>query len=92
MKDLNIGETRKAYIVLCRYWSGEEGVDINYSFNKEDAEKKFRENYTPYCDILKTQTVDEWIDETSMEIVSKLIKPFEEGIKNIKKDLRMLMR
>jgi hypothetical protein len=92
MKDLNLGKTKKTYIVLCKYWSGEEGVDINHSFDKDGAEESFRKNYTPYCDILKTQTVDEWINETSMEIVSKLIKPLVEGTKNIRKDLRRLMR
>lgn len=77
MKNLNYEEIKKNYIILYKYWSGEEGADINHSFNREDAEKNFRENYTPYCDILKIQTVDEWINETSREIVSKLIKPLE---------------
>lgn len=74
---------KKNYIITYKEFSGKEHLVEGTALSKSDAEKQFRRNFNPNCEIIKTQTAEEWIEEESRDIVKGLEKHIKIGIKRI---------
>ncbi len=66
------------YIVSYNGLRGEDRATWLKAINKKHAETKFRRIYNGLCKVTDVQTIDEWIDKTSTEVVSDLMKTINE--------------
>ncbi|MEK6833340.1 MAG: hypothetical protein AABY32_04795 [Nanoarchaeota archaeon] len=73
----------KNYIITYKGIDGKEHMTSGDATSKSDAERQFRNSFNPHCEIIKTQTSDEWVDDTSTEIVNGLMKHIKKDIKNL---------
>jgi hypothetical protein len=74
---------KQKYIITYKDISGEKCTMDGEVVNKAEAEGTFKRNFNPLCKIIKIQTIDEWIDETSTKIVKKLMKHVKKDIGNL---------
>jgi hypothetical protein len=78
-KDFIYGEKQK-YIITYKDISGEKCTIDGEVSSRAEARGAFERNFSPLYKIVKIQTVDEWIDSTSTEIVKKMMKSVKKDI------------
>ena len=70
----------KNYIITYKDLLGKERTTEGPASSKGDAEEQFRRSFNPHCEIIKTQTAEEWIEDNATKIVRGMMKHIKKGL------------